>query len=360
MVGWTGGWSGMNSIRRVLWVLLVLLAGGAFARDEGTPRIHPARHARTVDVQLLPLSGPLAEPQAEVSGLTWKDGELVVLPQFPDLFGQKDILGFFTLAKADIHSRLLMPEPTALIPTKIDCQAAGLMRIIRGFDGLEAMGIMGDRVYMTIEAKEDTTMAGYIVCGHYNMVDDHVIIDMTRLTSIPLGVNIYNVAEESMIISGEKVITFSEANGRNVIDQPRAKVFDKTINFLGSIPFPSIEYRVTDATDLDDKGRFWVINYYYPGDEEKLRPGPDPEVEKFGLPEDWVEGDCIERLLELQLIDDQRIVRTETPPINLRIRADGKCRNWEALVRLDDAGFLMMTDKYPGTLLAFVPNPFNR
>ena len=66
---------------------------------------------------------------------------------------------------------------------------------------------------------------------------------------------------------------------------------------------------------------------------------------------------CIERLLELRLTTDGRIVRTESPPLNLELLPDGECRNWEAVVRLDDRGFLLMTDKYPGTLLAFVPLP---
>ena len=325
------------------------MVGTAQAQDVSAP---------TVDVVLLPLSGPLATPEAEVSGLTWKEDDLVVLPQFPELFGQGDILGFFRLAKSDILSRISQTDTTPLQPTMVGCQAAGLMRIISGFDGLESMGIMDDRVYLTVEAKEDTVMAGYIVCGHYSMVEDQVVIDMTRLTSIPLGVNIYNVAEESMIIAGEKVITFSEANGQNVMAKPRAKVFDKTINFLGSVPFPAIEYRVTDATALDEEGRFWIMNYFYPGEADKLKPGPDPEVEKFGAPEGWSEGQCVERLLELQWLEGQGIVRTDTPPINLRLRTDSQCRNWEALVRLDDIGFLIMTDKYPATLLAFVPNPY--
>lgn len=339
-------------------MLLTLWVGSALAVDDGVGKVHPARQARTVDVSLLPLSGPLADPRAEVSGLTWKDDTLVILPQFPEIFGKNDFLGFFTLEKTDILACLKTSGSTALQPTMVDCQAAGLMRMISGFDGLEAMGIMGDRVYMTVEAEEDTSMAGYLVCGHFKMVENQVSIDMTRLSSIPMGVNIPNVAEESMIIAGDKVITFSEANGCNITTDPRAKIFDKVISYLGSIPFPTIEYRVTDATALDEDGRFWVINYFYPGDKGKLKPGPDAEVEKFGIPEGWSEGECVERLLELRLVDGKRIVRTETPPINLRLSTGGGCRNWEAVVRLDDSGFLLMTDKYPGTLLAFVPNPY--
>ncbi len=346
------------SFTRITILVLMLLAGGVQAQEGPPPQIHPARRARNVDVRLLPLLGPLSSSRAEVSGLTWKGDTLVILPQFPELFGHDDMLGFFVLGKEEILTRLQEQDPAPLLPTVVLCQAAGLMRVIRGFDGLEAMGIMQDRVYMTVEAKDDTVMAGYLVSGHYDMLGDQVVIDMTRLTSIPMGVNIPNVAEESMIIAGDRVITFCEANGRNIIEQPLAKVFDQAINFVGSIPFPNIEYRVTDATALDEEGRFWVLNYFYPGEKKKLRPAPDPEVEKFGLPENWREGQCVERLLELQLTPDDRIVRTGTPPINLRLSSDGSCRNWEAVVRLDQKGFLLMTDKYPTTLFGFAPNPF--
>jgi hypothetical protein len=266
------------------------------------------------------------------------------------------------MARKDIRQRLAVlkmgREAVPLEPELVLCEAAGMMRIIQGFDGLEAMGILGDRVYLTVEAKEDTVMAGYLVCGHYGMGPRGVAIDMTRMTSIPLGLNIPNVAEESMIIDGDRVITFSEANGRNLVRAPRAKVFNEVVDYLGSIPFPHIEYRVTDATALDAEGRFWVINYFYPGEAFKLRPAPDPEVEIFGPPEGPQTSGCVERLLELRLTEDDRIVRTETPPIYLRLAEEGGCRNWEALVRLEPDGFLLMTDKYPGTLFGFAPNPY--
>ncbi|MCP4291417.1 MAG: hypothetical protein GY780_06235 [bacterium] len=350
----------MSCIRSGLLGLVLIVWGSTVAQagHNEEPGVQPSRQTRTVEVRLLEMSGPLTEARAEVSGLTWRDNDLIVLPQNPELFAHDDMLGFFVISKSEILSRLSAENPSALKPKTVLCQATGMRRIISGFDGLEAMGIMQDRVYMTVEAKEDTVMAGYLICGHYNMRDNQVTMDMTRLTSIPMGVNIPNVAEESMIIDGEQVITFSEANGKNITDKPLAKVFDKSINFIGTIPFPNIEYRVTDATGLDAKKRFWVINYFYPGEREKLKPAADPEMEKFGIPGDWVEGGCVERLLELELTDDRRIVRTETPPIYLELRKDGRCRNWEAVVRLDDQGFLLMTDKYPGTLFAFVANPY--
>lgn len=348
-----------RAVRGVLCALVVLLCLPAFAQQPPhEPAVHPARQARVVAPRLLEFTGPLNDPRAEVSGLTWKDDWLVALPQDPILFGRDGMLGFFAFERQQILDLLDGRRTAPLEPTLIDCEAAGLMRLIAGFDGVEAMGIMEDRVYLTIEAKEDTVMAGYIVCGHYGLVGEKAVIDMTRLSSIPLGCNIPNVAEESMIVDGRRVITISEANGRNVAPQPLAKVFDEQVNYLGTMPFPRIEYRVTDATALDAQKRFWVLNYFYPPERDKLKPAPDPELEKYGTPPGFDPDGCIERLLELQLTGDDRIVRTGTPPIYLETVPGADCRNWEAVVRLEDRGFLLMTDKYPGTLLAFVPDPF--
>ena len=86
-------------------------------------------------------------------------------------------------------------------------------------------------------------------------------------------------------------------------------------------------------------------------------PDIDPEVTRWGGP-DWLSDDvCIERLLELRITSDDRIVRTDTPPLWLKPAADGQCRNWEAVVRLGDRGFLLMTDEHPATMLAFIPLP---
>ena len=61
----------------------------------------------------------------------------------------------------------------------------------------------------------------------------------------------------------------------------------------------------------------------------------------------------VERLLEFQFVDG-KIVRTETQPINIKLSEFGESRNWEGIVRLDNIGFLIVTDRFPGTILAFI------
>ncbi|MEN8007349.1 MAG: hypothetical protein ABFS42_10065 [Candidatus Krumholzibacteriota bacterium] len=343
----------MNCTRRIaaaIPAVILCLAMPAFAGgdDGGMP---------TVRVQLLTLEGPLAAAEAEVSSMTWQGDTLVILPQFPDKFAADGMLGFFGVEKQEILAILDSGGRDPIRPHQVYCKAPGLAGVVRGFDGLEAMGCIGDRYFMTVEAEDDTVMAGFLVSGHYDMVDDIVVMDMTRLASIPLGLNIPNVAEETIIIDGLRVITISEANGLNINPEPKAKVFNVEAEFTGVLAMPQIEYRVTDATALDEEGRFWVVNYYYPPERWKLDPAPDPELARFGDPASFDPDQCVERLLELRLTADDRIVRTQSPPLNLALLPDRECRNWEAVVRLDDRGFLLMTDKYPGTLLAFVPFP---
>lgn len=352
MVGWTGAWSNMSCTDRILMVVMAagLLAAAPVCAggDAGGMPVVP--------VILLPLEGPLSDRNAEVSGMTWHEDNLVILPQFPDKFADEGMLGFFAVTKQEILAAL-ENEGQAIEPHQVFCRAPGLAGVVRGFDGLEAIGIVGDRYFMTVEASEDEVMAGFLVTGTHDIVDDMVVMDMDRLIPIPMGLNIPNVAVESIIIDGDRVITLSEANGLNVNPQPKAKVFNLEAEFVGSMPMARMEYRLTDASALDNQKRFWVINYYFPLERAKLDPAPDPELARFGDPESYDPDRCIERLIELRLTDDDRIIRTERPPVNLELLPDGVCRNWEALVRLDDRGFLLMTDKYPGTLLAFVPFP---
>jgi len=48
---------------------------------------------------------------------------------------------------------------------------------------------------------------------------------------------------------------------------------------------------------------------------------------------------------------------TTTPAVQLQLLDDEHCRNWEGIVRLGDVGLLLATDRYPETILAYVPLP---
>src|SRR5690606_30124468 len=129
---------------------------------------------------------------------------------------------------------------------------------------------------------------------------------------------------------------------------------DPALALRDSLRVPALEYRLTDATAPDPDGRFWAVNYFFPGDEPVLRPAADSLALAHGLGWTHRRHRAVERLVELRH-DGERIVRTRRPPIQLELLGDDRPRNWEALARLGTRGFLVATDTYPETILAFVP-----
>ena len=338
--------------RRTRTALALAFASAATIAAAGAP----PPQVDVVTPLILPLAGPVAAPDAEVSGLAWHGETLVLVPEEPDRFAPGDTLGLFVLEGEEIRAALAAGDGRFLTPRLLPCVAPGLIQLIGGFDGLEALALVGDRVFLAVEAKQPGAMAGYLVGGRYDLAGGVIHVDAARRTPIPLGVDIFNVAVEALVGDGERVIAIVEANGRNLRPQPLAPAFALDLSPLPPLPFPMIEYRVTDATAPDAEGRFWVINYFFPPDEAKLDPAADPEVARYGAPSWLTPHGGFERLLELQLTADDRIVRTDTPPLWLAPRPDGRLRNWEGIVRCGQ-GFLLVTDEHPATLLAYVPRP---
>ncbi|EKU97532.1 hypothetical protein Lepto7375DRAFT_6729 [Leptolyngbya sp. PCC 7375] len=76
---------------------------------------------------------------------------------------------------------------------------------------------------------------------------------------------------------------------------------------------------------------------------EVLLPGPKQPVTEIP-----------QRLVEF-VYGENGITFTNNAPIQLELSQDS--RHWEGMVRLDDQGFLVMTDKFPETILGFVAMP---
>ena len=143
------------------------------------------------------------------------------------------------------------------------------------------------------------------------------------------------------MVHGDRLMVLFEANGVRVNPGAQVAFFDLDLEYLGSAPMDPVEYRITDASEAAPGGVFWVINYFYPGERDVLSPT-------------GMQDQPVEHLLELRF-DGDRVSRSRRPALDLRRDRGSPARNWEALVRLPGRGFLLMTDRYPTTLLAFVP-----
>ncbi len=299
----------------------------------------------------IPLTGPVGETDAEISGLAWYNDWLILLPQYPSVVDNS----LYAVAKADIIAFLDGELESPFNPQPIPLDAPGL-EDLPNYEGVEAIVFNGENVYITVESDQGSEMLGYLVAGKIEPDLSNLSVNSAAAVTIPPQTGIDNYSEESVLFFDEMVMTLYEANGSNVNKAPQAQRFDSQLNRLESIPFPNIEYRITDATTPDAGARFWAINYIFEGSIEKLKPAPDPLVAQHGIGATHAENNMVERLLEFQYTPTG-VVLTDSAPIQLTLRSDGKARNWEGLARLDERGFLVATDKFPKTILAFVPAP---
>ncbi len=302
-------------------------------------------------VTAIPLNGPVSQRNAEVSGMAWYGDWLILMPQYPD-FANSGGDGFlYALRKADILA-FLDGELEALLALEVPFTAPGLRQKVSGYEGFEAIAFRGDQVFMTIEARTVKGMRGYLAAGSIQPDLSTVTLDTAVLTEILPQNNIGNKSDEALFIAGDRVVTLYETNGTAVNPAPVAHRFDTALTAVDAIPFPNIEYRVTDVTELDGNGRFWAINYFFPGDRE-LTVNADPLTAQSGQGVTHQQYDYVERLIQFQYTD-AGISFSGAPPIQLELIAQD-ARNWEGIVRLDERGFLLATDKFPTTILGFVP-----
>lgn len=353
--------------------LLVVLALAACQSDAVQPV--PATAAAMADTsalpleeraQLIPLAGPLASPQAEISGLAWHGDRLILLPQYPGRFAvgadSVDLAGalndegaLFAISKADLLAFLDGTHPEALRPEPVPFAAPGLASGVPGFEGFEAVAFRGDEVFVLIESAGTGAMQGFLATGRV-AADGGVRLDAGSLEPLPPQARLDNLSYETLLATPDGVIALQEANGAAVNPTPEAYRYDAHSTLRDSLRVPTLEYRLTDATEADSAGRFWVMNFFYPGDHRLLRPGPDALAAKFGQGRTHRQRATVERLVELH-VDGGRIVPTERAPLQLELLDGSVSRNWEGIARLDARGFLAATDTYPTTMLAFIAVP---
>ncbi|MBT8419490.1 MAG: hypothetical protein KJO08_01370 [Gammaproteobacteria bacterium] len=299
----------------------------------------------------IPLGAPISKPEAEISGMAWYGQWLILLPQYPSTVGDH----IYAINKADITAFLdgRKKEPPALRSIDFDTRD---LNALPNYQGLEAIAFNGEDVYITIETNRRSKIVGYLVSGDIAPDLSRLTMDNPRVVSIPTQAGVYNYGEESVLYFNGMVMTIHEVNGVNVNESPVIHRFDRQLDSLGTIPFPNIEYRITDATAPDNNGYFRAINYFFHEDRDKLDPAPDSIVAKYGTGATHARNPFVERLVEFQYTD-QGVLLTDTAPIQLTLRDDGISRNWEGVVKLDKRGFLLVTDEHPGSILAFVPAP---
>jgi hypothetical protein len=296
------------------------------------------------------LSGPASESRSEISGMAWCGKNLILLPQYPDRFEEGDADHIFSIPKDAIDAYLSGKTTEAIEPQMVPFDGGNLEKTVKGFEGYEAIVFSGSQFFVTIEARAGGEMTGYLVSGQVEGACTGLTLDPDNLQPLPPQANISNMSHETLVFFQEHLYAMYEANGLNVNPNPVARVFDAALGGHPEVEMPQIEYRITDATEADQRGVFWAINYFYPGDED-LMPAEDQIALSYGIGISHLTSETVERIIKLR-VDENGIILVDQEPIYLELLEDDS-RNWEGIVKFGD-GFLLVTDKFPMTILAYV------
>ena len=295
--------------------------------------------AKELKIEQIFLKGSILNPKEEISGMDWYKEHLFLLPE-----NQNNYL--YVIPKREIYKSLNSSNKIKILPKKSNFIAPNYSESIEGFEGFESIAFYNDMFFITIEAKEMDIMKSFTIWGEIDPKSFTMKSKKEDILEIKTPVQIKNMTYESALIYKDIALFLYEANGKNL----QKDVFQQTLSLkdfsISDLKFPNIEYRITDATKVDENNKFWAINYYWPGDKKYLNPAKDY---LNTLPKS---SNKVERIVEFE-IKNSEIIFSGSKPIEF-ILDDKNSRNWEGLVRLDNRGFLVATDKYPEMLLAFV------
>ena len=298
--------------------------------------------------QILPLVGPLSQPESEISGMAWYGDILVLLPQYPHRWDHS----LYGLHRKDLAKVIAGGVDLNLEPFPIPLIGSAEMRQLEGYEGLEAIAFDGNRVFLVSEANMKTHMQGYLMSGTIQADLSEIKLDLDKVVVLAPQNSIMNQSYEALVLSPSGIASVFEANGAEVNLDPSVLLFDKELNPLTSLKMPNIEYRLTDATTVGKSGEFWMFNFHWPG-SKRLMPDGDPIAERWGEGPSQAQTDIVERILKFRIVSTG-VELVDEPPLQLQLLNSTVARNWEGIVLWEDNGFLIVTDKFPTTSLAYV------
>ena len=306
------------------------------------------------DILEIPLPNELASASMEYSGLAWYKESLILLPQYPNRLAGDRSGSLYAIDQQNLVEFINNPKTEIKVRT-IPFDDAGLSKQLDGFEGFEAIVFIEDAVYMTIETRGGNPMKSFLVRGTVESSQENlssISLDGSSLVELPVQNNSSNASYETLTSDGNFIYAFFEQNGEAQNDNPYAIRFDPALKEMNEIKVDSINFRLTDASLVDSDGCFWMINYFFPGDTH-LIVDEDPISARYGLGESHQINEPVERLVKYCLTQEGFLL-SQSPPLYLELLENDEARNWEGLAEFGDLGFLIITDKFPGSILGYI------
>ena len=342
-----------NSSIVLLVLILIIIIPSCSSKDVNyiNKEIGSNNLINEITVTNIPLKGEISAKNSEISGMCWYGDNLILLPQYPSNF-DSNIGKIFFIKRSSIFNSIYGKDTSSIMPDYYSINLDEFKDLFKIGSGFESITINENTAYFTIEHLNNGKTETILICGEIDSVRKSIELNKESFIKDPAELYIHNISDESILYFSENIIPIYEVFGKNINKNPKVSVFNNKLEFIKKIDFPNIEYRITDVTSVDETGKFWAINYFYPGDNKKLNPAEDKIILDHGIGKSHYLYDPVERLIQLQ-INENEIVLTDQPPIYLELMHNNS-RNWEALVKFGNKGFLIATDTFPGTILAFV------
>ncbi len=304
------------------------------------------------EVEVVPLKLPerVQATSFEYSGLAWFGDFLVLLPQYPEGRYSSGGGNLFAISKEDILRAI--EDPEFELPVRdVPIFNSNLRNVVKGFEGFESILFFEQDVYLTVESHGGNPMMGYLIKGVVEGELESITLDPNSLVELEPLSSAENATFEAITYWDGSLYVIYEHNSKQSDAQPLAYQFNLSLEFMQEIAFPIMDYRITDATMSDPSGKFWVVNYFFPGDTH-LAVEQDALISQYGQGATHASNQPVERLVQLQ-IEKDKILRVDQAPIYLKLLGFNIARNWEGVVMLDELGFLLITDSFPNSQLGF-------
>ena len=339
----------MNSIKTIILILIAFLLSTC-SDNSNLKKGANLSELPESEIMIIEIEDELSDKKSEFSGLCWYGDRLILLPQFPDYFDHEIGKIFYTKREKIIN----YINGNSTMPIEFDffeIDLSGIKEFFTRGSGFESITVLNDNAYFTIEHMNLGKTESLLIRGKIDSVANKITLD-SNVAKDNKNLFIYNISDESILEFENKIIPIYELYGKNLNPSPSVSVFDTLLTFKESMKFPNIEYRITDVTSVNEDGIFYGMNYFYPGDLKKNNPIPDPIVEKYGIGRTHLDYMQVERILKFRILENE-IRLTDDAPIYLKL-TNNESRNWEGIAKLDDMGFLLVTDEFPETIFAFL------
>ncbi len=321
----------MDVLKSFLLILFTLAYGRGDASDS---------------LKVVPLKLPdvLRSPARQFSGMALQGDVVYLLSE-----NRKDKSGADGLYSLPLEEVRRVLRDTALVISeqsirKFDLEGVSFLQNLPGYEGLEALDIVGDRFFVTVET-DTTNRYGYLARGVIREGSFMLIqgcLPLLKPTKSD-GSQYFNAGFESLRFADGKLLCMFEYNYGGV---PFAYLADTSLSFPPEkvVFSQKIPFRITDIDAIGD-GAYLAMNFFFRMKAESYYAEDlHHDDEKLINDVDGVPHPSYARILRLKGgANDSFVVEKswELPRIAWGI-------NWEGIVRISENGVLIVNDLYMG------------